>query len=341
MKHRLIILLTLLSGACQLPPRDQTRAAQNVPETALADPLTVDPNEEYVMVTTLINLPLYVRHDQAAFRRWGQKMGVKTSIVGPSEWDVPAQIETIEQVIASRPAGLLINGTDPGIAQVINKAVDAGIPTVVYDSDIPGSRRHAYLGSDWYMMGFLQGERVAQLTGGKGKVAALGVLGMSNMEAGFRGLRDALKKHPGIQFIGTFEDRANVEQAAKITSDLIAAYPDLAAVCGFTSSTGPGIALAVKESGKVGTIKITTVDCEPEHLDLVRQGVVQFLVGQKRELFTWYGAQILFDMVHRTNTFTRNDARAKVNPLPHSVNTGLVEIDRNNVDLFQNSGVAQ
>ena len=86
-------------------------------------------------------------------KKWGEKMGVVTSILGPSEWDVPAQIATIEQVIPGKPAGLLINGTDPGIAQVIQKAVEAGIPTVVYDSEIPNSNRHCFIGSNWYEMG--------------------------------------------------------------------------------------------------------------------------------------------------------------------------------------------
>lgn len=325
-------LLLLFLSACTLPPREQTAAIMNeTTETAAAiDPAT----EEYVMVTTAINLPLYVRHDQAAFKRWGEQKGVKVSILGPAEWDIPAQIETIEQVIASRPSGLLINGTDPGIAAAVNKAVDAGIPTVVYDSDIPNCRRHAFLGSDWYQMGLAQGERVGQLTGGRGKVACLGLLGMSNMEAGFRGLQDALKKYPNIEFIGKFEDKANVETAARITADLMAAHPDLAAVCGFTSSTGPGIALAVKEAGKVGKIKITTVDMEPEHLQLVREGVIQLLVGQKRELFTWYGAEFLHDMAHRTNQFSRNDRRSGISPLPYSVNTGLVTVDSRNIAAF-------
>ena len=113
------------------------------------------------MVTTAINLPLYVNHDQKAFLKWGEKMGVSTSILGPSEWDVPGQIATIEQVIPGKPAGLLINGTDPGIASAIRKAVAAGIPTVVYDSEIPNSNRHSFIGSDWYEMGRLQGERMA------------------------------------------------------------------------------------------------------------------------------------------------------------------------------------
>jgi ABC-type sugar transport system substrate-binding protein len=72
--------------------------------------------------------------------------------------------------------------------------VAAGIPTVVCDSEIPKSNRHCFIGSDWYEMGRLQGERMAKLINGKGMVAGMGILGMENMEAGFKGLKDVLKQ---------------------------------------------------------------------------------------------------------------------------------------------------
>jgi ABC-type sugar transport system substrate-binding protein len=320
---------------CEPPPRPGDAANK---EKAGTDKfITADefsPDEEYVMITTAINLPLYVNHDQKAFLKWGKKMGVRTSVLGPSEWDVPAEIATIEQVIPGKPAGLLINGTDPGIAEAIKKAVDAGIPTIVYDSEIPNSGRHCFIGSDWYEMGRLQGERMALLVKGKGKLACIGILGMENMEAGFRGFQDAIKKYPGIEFVGKFDDKANVETAARITADLLTAHPDLAGIGGFDSNSGPGMALAVKEAGKAGKIKLTSVDAEPENLKLVKEGVVDYLVGQKRELFSWLGAQLLFDMRHKTLPLSANDARAGVIPIPSTIITGAIEIDKNNVDQF-------
>lgn len=329
------MFLVLLFPGCEPPPR--TNLAPNNASTGSDKFITSDqvsPNEEYVMVTTAISLPLYVNHDQKAFKKWGEKNGVVVSVLGPSEWDVPSQIATIEQVIPSKPAGLLINGTDPGIAGAVQKAVAAGIPTVVYDSEIPHSARHCFIGSDWYEMGRLQGERMAKITGGKGKVACMGILGMENMEAGFRGFQDALKKFPGIQFLGKYDDKASVETAAKIAADLLAANPGLAGMAGFDSNSGPGMALSVKEAGKAGKIKLTTVDAEPEHLRLVKEGVIDYLVGQKRELFTWLGAQFLFDMRHKTLPLSANDARAGLVPIPRTVITGSIEIDKSNVDEF-------
>ncbi|RRB04287.1 substrate-binding domain-containing protein [Larkinella rosea] len=332
MKKSLFLLLVVFG--CELPPRQNTATTA---ATAVNQTKTDPGEEEYVLVTTAVTMPMYVNHDQAAFKRWGEKMGVHVSILGPAEWDIPAQINTIEEVLGTRPTGLLINGTNPAIASVIDKAVNAGIPTVVYDSDIPQSKRHAFLGTDWYQIGQMQGEEMVRLTGGKGKIAYMGILGLTNMEAGFQGLLDVLKKHPGIEVVGKYDDKANVEEAARITSDLLAAHPDLAGLCGFDSNSGPGMALAVKEAGKAGKVKITTVDWEPEHLQLVRDGVIHMLAGQKRELFTWYGAQMLYDMVHQTNRLSANDARAHITNIPTTVNTGLLRITKQNVDQFIHS----
>ncbi len=320
-------LLIILSQGCD--PEKGAKFKTTAPT------IEVDSNEEYVMITALVNFPMYVNHDQAAFIKWGEKTGVKTSILGPSEWNIEGQIATIEQVIGMNPAGLLINGSDPAIAQAINRAVEAGIPTVVYDSDIPNSKRHAFLGTNWYQVGQLQGEKMVELLGGKGKVACLGVLGLVNQEAGFQGLIDVLNKYPDIEFIGKFDDAANVETAARITSDLISAHPDLSGICGFDAMSGPGIGLAIKEVNKIGKIKVTTVDWEPEHLKLVEDGVIQYLVGQKRELFTWYGAQFLFDMVHKTNRFSLDDDKAGITAIPFAVDAGVIEITLDNIDKFR------
>ncbi|MCK8493665.1 MULTISPECIES: substrate-binding domain-containing protein [Spirosoma] len=327
-----LLLLSLLSlAACELPPR---QASTTTALNTVSDSTALGADEEYVMVTTAVTMPMYINHDQAAFKRWGAKHGVNVSVLGPAEWDVPAQINIIEEVIGTRPSGLLINGTDPAIGPVIDKAVAAGIPTVVYDSDIPNSKRHAFLGTDWYEIGQMQGREMVRLLGGKGKIAYLGIFGLNSMETGFRGLLDVIKDYPGIEVVGKFDDRSNVEEAARITSNLLSAHPDLAGLCGFDSNSGPGIGLAVKEAGRVGKVKVTTVDWEPEHLQLVREGVIQMLAGQKRELFTWYGAQFLYDMVHQTNRLSAHDAQAGITNVPTSVNTGLLRITQANVNEF-------
>lgn len=312
--------------ACEGPPRDGNAIKKEASTLQNFDITEANPNEEYVMVTTAASLPLFVTHDQAAFKAWGKARGVKVSIVGPSEWDIPGQVEAIEQVIATKPAGMLINGTDLGIANAINKAVEAGIPTVIYDSDVP-SKRDCFLGSDWYLMGQKQGEAIGRLANGKkGKVACVGILGQSNQEEGFRGLQDALKKFKNLTFLGKYETHNTIEETARVTSDLISSYPDLVAIAGFTSETGPGIGLGIKEMNKIGKVIGTNVDASEVLLKLMKEGVIQYLVDQKRETFVWYGAQFLFDKVHNINAFPNKYLQSGVDALPYSVNTGIVEI---------------
>lgn len=328
------LLLLALCFACEGPPRQNFVSTRQAIVDSTFARTPVDPDEEYVMVTTATSLPLYASRDQVAFREWGRYRGVKVSVVGPSDWNIPAQIKAIEEVIPGRPAGLLINGTDPGIAAAINKAVEAGIPTVVYDSEVE-SNRHSFLGSDWHQMGYKQGEAVGRLSGGKrGKVAAVGILNLSNQQAGFNGLKDALKKFPNLEYIGEFETHNTIEETARITTDLVNTYPDLVAICGFTSETGPGIGLGLKEMNVAGKVFGTNVDASDVMLNLMNEGVLQFLVDQKRETFVWYGAEFLFDMHHNINAFPTKYRSTGVHPLPYSVNTGLIEITPDNIKAY-------
>lgn len=328
------VILLMLCFGCEGPPRQNFVSVRAGIHDSAFSMTPVDPDEEYIMVTTATSLPLYASRDQVAFRAWGKYRGVKVSVVGPSDWNIPAQIKAIEEVIPGRPAGLLINGTDPGIAAAINKAVEAGIPTIVYDSEVE-SKRHCFLGSDWYQMGFKQGEAVGRLAGGrKGKVAAVGILNLSNQQSGFNGLLDALEKFPNLEFIGEFETHNTIEETARITTDLINTYPDLVAICGFTSETGPGIGLGLKEMNAAGKVFGTNVDASEVLLNLVQEGVLQYLVDQKRETFVWYGAEFVFNMAHNINAFPPEYLSTGVHGLPYSVNTGLIEITSETVNAY-------
>jgi ribose transport system substrate-binding protein len=197
------------------------------------------------------------------------------------------------------------------------------------------SKSHCFLGSDWYHMGYKQGEAVGRLSKGKkGKVAAVGILNLANQQAGFRGLTDALKKFPNLEFIGEFETHNTIEETARVTTDLINTYPDLVAISGFSSETGPGIGLGLKEMGAAGKVYGTNVDASPVLLNLLKEGVLQYLVDQKRETFVWYGAEFVFDMAHNINAFPVKYLSSGTHPLPFSVNTGLIEITPETVDSY-------
>ncbi|MDF2614607.1 MAG: periplasmic binding protein/LacI transcriptional regulator [Clostridia bacterium] len=294
--------------------------------------INADSTEEYVWVATMTDNQMYINNDQKALKEFGKEMGVKVTIEGPKQYDVPGQIVAMEEVIKRKPAGIMVLGMETSLIPVVNKAIDAGIPTITVDADLVGSKRLAHVGSNWYDIGVKQAEAVVKLLGGKGKVAIMGIFGADNMQAGFQGFKSVIMDYKDITLVGEYDDMANVQESKRITLEILKEHPDIAAICGFDSNSGPGIGEAIKEADKIGKVKVTCVDMEPEHIKLLKQGIVQKLIGQKRKLFTYYGAKLLYDLNHSKLRITPDDAYNRVTNIPNIVDTGLIEIDSTNVD---------
>lgn len=308
-------------------------------DSGTASAAGVDPSEEeYVWIGTMIEHPMYINNDQEALKQFARDVGVKVTIEGPREYDIPGQTAAIEAAIKRKPAGIMVLGMERGLIPAVNKAVDARIPIITVDADLVESKRIAFVGSNWYNLGVKQAEAMVKLIGGKGKVAAIGIGQADNMQQGYEGFKSVLKKYPDVTYLGEFDDMCNVEEAQRITEELLHRYPDIAGIAGFDVNSGPGIALAVKEADLVGKLKVTCVDIEPVHLKLCKEGVVQKLVGQKRKLFTYYGARMLYDYNHATLSFTPDKNKNMIAPIPYIIDTGLIEVDQTNVESFLQGG---
>jgi len=300
-----------------------------------APALAENSEELYILVCALSTYDMFVSNDFAAFEQWGREKGVTTQITGPGDWDMVAFASAIDQAAAKKPAGLLIAGFDSTLQPSIDAAMDAGIPVVLYDSDVPESKRLAFSGTNWAEIGRIQAMALGEAMGGEGKVAYIGIVGMSIMEMAFKSFQDTMAEfYPNVVLMDKFDNPASVEEAARVAADIITANPDLTGFAGFTSQAGPGMGIAIKEAGKVGVIKLTCVDIEPQHLQLVTDDIATLLVGQKRKLFTYYGAQMLYDYVHQSNSFSKNDADANISTIPAKVDTGLILVDASNIQYF-------
>lgn len=290
--------------------------------------------EEYVWVAPMIKYSMYVNHDEKALKQFEKDMGVKITIEGPETFDMPGVAAAMDKVIKRKPAGIMVIAADRSLLPYINKAVDAGIPTITVDADIIDSKRYASVGSNWFNIGVKQGEAMAKLIGGKGKVAMMGIADADNMMQGFEGFKSVIKDYPDIILLGEYDDMADSSESQRITEELLRSHHDIAGLAGFDSYSGPGIGAAIKQANLAGKVKVTSVDIEPEHLALVKEGVIQKLVGQKRELMTYYGARLLYDFNHSTISLTADDAKSQVYPIPYIIDTGLIEVDSTNVDLI-------
>jgi ABC-type sugar transport system substrate-binding protein len=291
--------------------------------------------EEYVWVSANAHLPLFVAHDHPALFQIGEELGVRVTIAGPDTVDIPGLVATVEQTAARRPTGMMVVGWDPSaLIPAINRAVDSGVPVVCVDADVPASRRLAFIGTDWYDLGVRQGEAMLRaLAGRRGKVAMLGLIEQAIDQQAFAGFRSVAER-AGLTVLEPQQDKGNQAEAARVAGALLQAHADLVGMAGFDSESGPGMGQAIREAGKAGKLVATCVDAEEQHLRLLEEGILTACVGQKRELFTYYGVRALYDFVHSTLRLSADDRQAGIRPIPVNYNTGTFTVTRDNVDIF-------
>ncbi len=292
-------------------------------------------NEEYVWISPNANLPLYKAHDHPALELAGRELGVKVTLAGPSTTDMPSFLTMIETIAVRRPAGMMVNAWDPSATiGPIATAMAVGVPVITVDADAPASRRITFVGTNWFDLGRRQGEAMVRaLAGRTGKVALLGMIDQYIDQQAFAGFRAAVEK-AGVAVLDPQHDRGNQTVAAQVASSILQSTSDLVGMAGFDSESGPGMGVAVKEAGKTGKIIVTCVDAEPAHLQLIQEGVITAAVGQKRELFTYLGLKVLFDLNHSPVRFSADDRQAGLFPAPEIIHTGSYTVTRDNVEVF-------
>ena len=134
---------------------------------------------------------------------------VNARVIGPNSADAEAQAASIESLIASADIDcLVVEAANPGLlTDVIDGAVDAGIPVFAVGGDSPDSKRFAFYGLDDYAAGETAGSLVGQWAADGGiLVRRAGVL---TGDAGDQGSFDRMRGfvaglseiHSGVEWV--------------------------------------------------------------------------------------------------------------------------------------------
>jgi ABC-type sugar transport system substrate-binding protein len=163
--------------------------------------------EEYVWISKVAHHPVFADRAHPILLRLADHYDVTITISGPDDAASEPYVKAVYDAIQRNVAGMMIIGWgDKEIIPAIDAAVASGIPVVCVDSDIPGSKRQAYIGTDWFRMGATMADRLADLITNPGKVLMLGMMGLDNMKAGFEGFKQQIARYPGIGIVGPVDD---------------------------------------------------------------------------------------------------------------------------------------
>jgi ribose transport system substrate-binding protein len=242
-------------------------------------------------------------------------------------WNAPAtadqlkQKEILESYITQRVDGIAISALNGDfLTDTINRAIDAGIPVVTWDSDAPKSKRQAFYGVDDIASGRIMGEEAVKMLGGKGTVAIITSYGASNLQQRLEGVKEVLAKHPDMKIVETYDVKEDALRCAEIISTGTRRFPDLGAwisVGGWPVFTRN--ALASVDPAKT---KFISFDTNPPAPDILKEGKVQVLLGQK--YFGW-GSE--------TVKLLRDIKNGKMPDKP-IIDSGVDVVTKDNVDAY-------
>jgi ribose transport system substrate-binding protein len=292
-----------------------------------------DDKERYVFVASNIHLP-YWEEAQAGLLDAAKQMGVKAELVGPEKFDQQEQLKTFQEVVNSKPAGILISVTKPDLLQdAIDNAVAQGIPVITVDSDAPASKRLMFVGTDNFRAGMESGKRMGEILKGKGQVVVITIPGQFNLDERARGMNEALRKYSGIKLAQTIDDKGDPRVANDSISDLLRAKAKIDGIICLEASGGSGAAEALHRVD--AKIPIVSFDKDPETLDWIDRDTITATVTQKPYVMAYYAIKFADDLHHNAVHEFKDWRTAPAPPMPTWVDTGTIVMDKSNVKLFR------
>src|SRR5687767_4987871 len=160
----------------------------------------------FAIIPKSLDIPVF-NYAKIGAERAAKEMGnIEIIWRAPETADQLRQKEILESFITQRVDGIAISTLNGDfLTETINRAVDAGIPVVTWDSDAPKSKRQAFYGVDDFESGRIMGQEAIKLLGGKGSVAIITSVGATNLQRRLDGVRDALAAAPGITIVEIYD----------------------------------------------------------------------------------------------------------------------------------------
>jgi ribose transport system substrate-binding protein len=220
------------------------------------------------------------------------KQGARVTFVGPpTEADVEEQINMLTNDIAKSPQALGFAALDSKAADpLLQQAKSQNIPVIAFDSGVDSDVPVTTVATDNKAAAAEAAKHMAELVGGKGKVAMVVHDQTSKSGTDRRdGFMDWMKENaPGITVLAPQYGGGDQAESANITKSIISSNPDLTGIYASNEGSAIGAIKGVEESGKSG-IQLVGFDSGKAQIDAIKDGsmagaVTQDPINMGREL---------------------------------------------------------
>lgn len=239
--------------------------------------------------------------------------------------DPNEQTRMVEDAINQKADAILVAPSDKdALANVIDRAHEAGIPVVIIDSPAETDNYVSFLATDNYVAGALAADTLAEEIGGVGKVAVINAqAGSGTTIARETGFTDRIAEaYPDIEVVAIQYSDGDKTKALDQATDIMTAHPDLAGFYASNEGSTVGVAKAVEESGNKGKIKVVGFDKSADIVSAIENGVIQAAMVQNPELMGSEGVQKAYDAINGVE-------------VEKYINTGVTVVTKENVDIIK------
>ena len=230
-----------------------------------------------------------------------------TVLIRRTSLNMDAQLSAIDALTAAGIHGLVISPYNfPQISEKIDELYAKGIPTITTNTDLPGSRRIAYVGSDYYEAGCTAAGLMGLITGEQARVGVITgspmVLCHSERLSGF--LTTVRHRFPRIEILEVTANEDTDAKSYRVTRQLLRKYPQMNALY-FNAAGVKGGCQAITEENRQGSLKVITYDAVDSTKKLVLDGVISATICQQPFLQGSRPVKLLFDYL-TVGTFPTN-----------------------------------
>jgi len=290
--------------------------------------------EKYVMVTFQAGID-YWKGCLKGFEDAAEALNVSVAYRGSTRYDLQEQITVLEQVIAKRPAGIAISAMNPDeLTPTINKAIEAGIPIVLFDSGVMNSKAYSLLATNNYEAGAAAAHKMAQMAGGHGQIGIITLPHQLNHQQRTEGFKATIAEHyPNMEIVDVRNGKGDQLVSRQEAISLMESYSALVGIFNTDAIGGIGVGEAAIRMGRQGELKIIAFDTDKGTLDMIEKGAIQATVAQGTWNMGYWSLQFLFHLHHGLTGSGYSKASSSY-PLPVYVDTGITIVTRENVNDY-------
>lgn len=170
----------------------------------------------------------------------------------PWDFTTESQANGIDDAIAKNVDAILLTALSrAGLAEPVQRAVDAGIPVITCMATVQGDAPTVDVSRNIPMMGYESAKQLAEALGGKGKVVLLhGIAGVDAAEFWRSGAMAALQEYPDIEVVAEEYGQWSVSDALDKMRAVLTANPEIDGVWVGGLEMGVSVINAFKEAGR-------------------------------------------------------------------------------------------